>query len=144
MTSLARQLASRRNARASTGPKTQAGKARVSRNARRHGLTLPAHAEPALAPEIEDIARDIERSVTGATRDAARHALACRIAEAMIDLRRIRMAKLPLVGALHADPKDARTLRELARVDRYERYALWRRRSATRAFQAALARQNKA
>ena len=34
--------ANRRNARASTGPRTAAGKARAAQNARRHGLNLPA------------------------------------------------------------------------------------------------------
>ena len=49
----------------------------------------------------------------------------------MIDLRRVRTAKLPLVAALHADPTNARRpLRELARLDRYERRALSRRDTA--------------
>jgi hypothetical protein len=144
MSSPASVLANRRNARASTGPSTPAGTARASRNARRHGFTLPVLADPALAPEVAGLAREIERSVTGRPGDAARHALACRIAEAIIDLRRIRIAKLPLVAALHADPAGARTLRELARLDRYERHALWRRKRAIGDFATGLARQNEA
>ena len=142
MISTARQLASRRNARKSTGPRTTLGKARASRNARRHGFTLPVLAEPTLAPDVEALAQQIERqvarSVPRVTPDATQHALACRIAEAMIDLRRVRLAKLPLVAALHADPPNTRALRELARLDRYERYALWRRKTAIRAFDAAM------
>jgi hypothetical protein len=144
MTSTARQLASQRNARKSTGPRTTLGKARARRNALRHGFTLPVLAEPSLAPEVEALAREIGRSVGGETPDAARHALACRIAEAMIDLRRVRLAKHPLVAALHAEPAKAqRPLRELARLDRYERYALWRRKTAIRALTAAVAGQTK-
>jgi hypothetical protein len=138
MSSPARLLANRRNARNSTGPKTPAGAARASRNARRHGFTLPVLAEPSLAPEVDELAREIARSVAAAAGNASALALACRIAEAMIDLRRIRLAKLPLVAALHADPARSRTLRALARLDRYERHALWRRKAAARAFAAHL------
>jgi hypothetical protein len=136
-TGTARARASRANARRSTGPKTSAGKARARRNARRHGLTLPVLADPGLAPEVGDLAREIEKSVAGAEPDARRHALACRIAEALIDLRRVRAAKLPLVAALHAEPMNAAPLAQLARLDRYERRALARRKAAIREFDAA-------
>jgi hypothetical protein len=147
MSSTARILASRRNGHAAAGPRTPAGRARASRNARRHGFNLPVPAEPSLAPEVAPLAGEIARSVGAPTGDPATHALACRIAEAMIDLRRIRAAKRPLmaalVAALAADPDAVRSaLRALARLDRYERYALWRRRRAIRAFRASLARQN--
>ena len=49
----------RANARPSTGPKTPASKARVARNARRHGLNLPVMADPPLALEVEALARDV-------------------------------------------------------------------------------------
>ncbi len=107
------------------------------RNARRHGLAVPALAEPSLAPEVETLAREIETAVAGGALDAAGHALACRIAEAMIDLRRVRLAKLPLLAALQADPSITRPVAELARLDRYERRALSRRRGAIRQFQAS-------
>jgi hypothetical protein len=121
MTSPAKIRANRRNALRSTGPRSCAGKAIAARNARRHGLTLPVLDEPSLAPEVVALARRIEISETGDAADAAGHALACRIAEAMIDLRRVRLAKLPLVAALHADPCGSGTLMQLARLDRYER-----------------------
>ena len=41
MTSAAQHEANRSNARASTGPRTTAGRAISARNARRHGLNLP-------------------------------------------------------------------------------------------------------
>ncbi len=138
MSDTARALASRANGRKSAGPKTAAGKARAVRNARRHGLTVPVVKDPALAPDVGDLARKIEVSVVGAELDERRHDLACRIAEAMIDLRRVRTAKLLVIAALHADPKTATApLRELARLDRYERRALARRKLAIRAFTAA-------
>jgi hypothetical protein len=139
MSSTARALASQRNGRKSTGPRTALGRMRASRNARRHGFTVPVLADPTLAPEVAAVARQIERSVAGNTLDAAGHALACRIAEAMIDLRRVRIVKRPLVAALHAEPTKAhRILIELARLDRYERVALRRRATAIREFGAAV------
>jgi hypothetical protein len=81
----------------STGPRSCAGKAITARNSRRHGLTLPVLDEPSLAREVVALARRIETSVTGQEANAADLA-ACRIAEAMIDLKRVRLAKLPLLA----------------------------------------------
>src|SRR2546429_2861300 len=61
VTSERKSAANRRNARASTGPKTAAGKARVARNARRHGLNVPLAADPALSREVEALAQAICR-----------------------------------------------------------------------------------
>jgi len=55
-----RAATSRVNARASTGPKTRDGKARVARNARRHGLSLPVLHDPALSRAVGDLARKID------------------------------------------------------------------------------------
>jgi hypothetical protein len=138
MTSPAKIRANRRNARRSTGPRSHAGKAIAARNSRRHGLTLPVLDEPSASREVVALARVIETSEMGREADAAGHVLACRIAEAMIDLKRVRFAKLPLVAALHAERSDLRTLLQLSRLDRYERYALGRRKRAIREFDAAV------
>ena len=130
----AKLRANRRNARRSTGPKTRAGKAKVAGNARRHGRTLPVRADPLLARTIDDLAHDIETSVPGARLDVLGHAAARRVAETMLDVRRVRQAKDALLARLDADPGDAAALWRLAALDRYEGCAFARRKRAIRAF----------
>ncbi len=136
MTSPAKIRANRRNARKSTGPRTPTGKAIVARNATTHGLNIPVVREPDLAREVVELAREIEIGVTGATADANGHALACRVAEAMIDMRRVRLAKLPLVAALAANPADGRALMQLWQLERYDSCVRLRRKRAIRTFAA--------
>ena len=84
--------ANRRNARASTGPRTAAGKARAAQNARRHGLNLPARYDPSRSGEIVTLAR----AIAGTDAGAERFELASRIAAAQIDVERARQARLDL------------------------------------------------
>jgi hypothetical protein len=139
MSGARRAFASRANGRLSRGPRTATGKARCADAVRRHGLNLPVARDDALAPEVETLAREIGASVAGRAADAARHALACRVAEAMIDLYRVRLAKRPLSAALDADPANLATLKALARLERYEARAVARRKFAMRDFAAAVA-----
>jgi len=134
VTSSAKARANRRNARKSTGPKTLAGKAIAARNALRHGLTLPVVHDRALAPEVEALARQIEESLGGRAAGVRRHEFAHRIAEAQIDIIRVRHAKLGPVAVLVEDPQASV---ELLRLDRYERYARRRRALAIRALGGA-------
>jgi hypothetical protein len=133
-----RDFANRLNARESTGPRTAAGKAAVARNARRHGLSLPLWREQGIELDVDALARRIVGSIQGLAHVPAEprlHALACRIAEAQLDLARVRRARLPVRARLETDPAAAH---ELGRLDRYERSALARRKFALRAFDAAM------
>jgi hypothetical protein len=130
MTSARKIAANRRNALASTGPRTAAGKARVAQNARRHGLALAACCDPAWSDEIKALAREIAGDDAG----AERRELACRIAAAQIDLVRARRARADIFPAALGEPDSTA---RLAAVDRYERRAWSRRKFAIRDFDAA-------
>jgi len=115
----ARQLAAnRKNARRSTGPSSAAGKARASQNARRYGFAVPVWSITALASEAEALARDI----AGIGASPTRLELARRVAEAHIDLVRVRTARRDLIapGLSHAswDPLNHERLRSLRPYDR--------------------------
>ena len=96
MISSRRLYTNRANARVSSGPRTAAGKARASHNARRHGLNVPVVSDPALSAEVEALAQVIieqeEKEACGDRRELAR-----RIACAQIDLRRVRRARQDLL-----------------------------------------------
>ena len=130
MPSFAVMLRNRANAKRSTGPRTAAGKARAARNAHCHGLSLPVLADPALAPAVAALARTI--AGPGAT--AACHALAVSIADAEIDLVRVRRVRLELTAQLDAGRN---VIRQLLRIECYEQRAWSRRQTAITAFDAA-------
>ena len=89
MTSERKIRANRANAQASTGPQTTRGRARAARNALRHALSLPVCSNPALSEEVAALAREI----AGPGANAETQELARRVAEAHIDLRRVRYAR---------------------------------------------------
>lgn len=95
-----RAEANRKNARASTGPRTAVGKARAGRNAQQHGLSLPALADPAWSTEITTRARKI----AGEDATGEQWELACRAAAAHIDVMRVREARHQIVGHALKDP----------------------------------------
>ena len=97
---LPQPAANRLNAERSTGPKTRAGKARVAQNARRHGLALSVMMDPVHCAAVETLAHEI----AGAdSRPDILH-LARRVAEAQIDLSRIRQARYGHLEHAVAEP----------------------------------------
>ena len=86
MTTAAVCTANRANAARSAGPRTRAGKAAVARNALRHGLSLPVLADPGLAAEAAALAQRI----AGEGASEPRRAAALRIADAQVDIQRLR------------------------------------------------------
>jgi len=89
-----RQIAAnRRNARKSTGPRSGGGKNRSSRNAYRHGLTVSITSSEGLAKQLDKLAREI----AGDTEDPILLERARAIAQAELDLARVRRAKVALI-----------------------------------------------
>jgi hypothetical protein len=94
------------NSRLSTGPRTQAGKERSSRNSWRHGLAASLENENARSADIECLAQALAR----ASSEPNRLKLARRVAEAEHDVLRVRSARVALItlqlGARSCDPHD--------------------------------------
>ena len=159
MTTPRRLLANRENARASTGPRSVAGKARASFNARRHGLSVPICTDPVLAAEIEALIGNL----AGAAASQQLLAQARRVAEAQTEVNRVRRRQRELMKLAHgqggdgangtkavslleaqsagdADALESKTVilatlvLELHALERYERRALSRRNRAMDAF----------
>jgi hypothetical protein len=103
-----KRAANRRNARLSTGPRTAAGKARVKQNALRHGLNVAVADDPLLTEEVERIARAIcdgaPRAGAGAP-PAELAYLARRVAEAQVDLMRVRRARHAMMTRALDNPR---------------------------------------
>jgi hypothetical protein len=140
------QLASNRaNAQKSTGPSSKGGKARSASNALKHGLAALVPFDTDTATQIASLARSL---VGDQVRNAPVWMYAQQIAEAELDLVRIRQARAQAwnqQAAEWANPTGRRLPDEraiqaykalcslLAKIDRYERRALSRRRTAIRA-----------
>src|SRR5882762_8385956 len=89
MTSDLKLASNRKNAKSSTGPKSDGGKYRSARNALSHGLAIPARNIAALQSDIESLALSIarasgENTITELSRQAA---------EAQVDILRIRKVR---------------------------------------------------
>jgi len=135
MISAERIAANRRNARASTGPRTAAGKRRVAANALRHGLAASVRDSALTA-----MAARIAAALTGPESSPRRRALIAPIAEAQADIWRARNARAALINLAAASiPGDeehreakaiAQVLPQPTRLETYERRATARRNRA--------------
>jgi hypothetical protein len=130
MTTSRQQTANRENARASTGPRTAAGQARVKRNARRHGLAARNRLSGSVANEVKALAHQIAES----NPSPAVLSAAGRIAEAQIDLVQVRAARQQLIAPSLSDEETfvwSDVAKQLRALDRYEQRALSRRKRAS-------------
>jgi hypothetical protein len=82
MTSPRKIEANRKNALASTGPKSQECKQRSVRNARRHGLAVRILSEPQTSAEVAKLTREI----TGPNPTSEESTAATRVAEAHLEI----------------------------------------------------------
>jgi hypothetical protein len=146
---------------AGSGPTSAAGRARSAQNARKHGLNVPVMHDPDVGADVEFMAEEIAPGC----QDPELIGRARRIAEAQVDLIRVARTRRDIISAAMADP-DWRPVSgltgriampsqagdpgadklvailsdigaRLARLNRYERVALSRRKRAIRAFDAA-------
>ena len=125
--------ANRENAMRSSGPKTAAGRLKSSRNALRHGLSLPLAADPAASMA----ARQLAQMLVPEGADDIQVMAAVEVAQAQAQLLRVAAVRSKLVANLDFALANFKQVRRLAALDRYERQALTRRRRATRTLSAA-------
>jgi hypothetical protein len=84
--------ANRRNAKKSTGPKSQSGKKRSSKNPFRHGLSVPMS-----NAGLEAQLKDLSHQFAGEASDAESLVQAARAADAQLELTRIRHVQTAMV-----------------------------------------------
>jgi hypothetical protein len=143
MTSERATRANRSNAKASTGPRTRAGKARSGQNARKHGLSA-AGSNPEVDAEVGRLVELIMGEYGGdeVARDAAKS-----LAEAQVQVRSVRAYKEAFLrnsvlsrgsdvgeGRDQSADNPPNVIQSLEGLERYERRAFSRRKSALRRF----------
>jgi hypothetical protein len=148
MTSQKQIAANRRNGRRSRGPRTAAGKAVSSRNARRHGLTRISRDNPDFARRIAAIARAIcpdssnpllleQALIIGETTCVLSAVQAERMAQAQrrIGQQPSNWDDMPASCGSDGEPEvTCMPVPALERIYRYERRALSRRNRAVAKF----------
>ena len=96
MTSERKIAANRSNSRTSCGPRSAAGKNRVSRNATRHGLAALVHRQPFPLAQIEQLAD----AICGGEQDPLLREQARTIAETTLTLQAVQAQKSALIERL--------------------------------------------
>jgi hypothetical protein len=118
MTSTARAAANAANASLSTGPRTDEGKARSSRNAVKHGLTSR---QLVIAPGQEDEFAELHDSLLAqlAPEGAIEMSLFNLLLHAAWNLQRFRTLEAQLIGTDFDAILDETTAKALDRLNRY-------------------------
>ena len=96
MTSARKVAANRNNGRKSRGPRTAAGKVKASRNALRHGLSTISYDNPAVAPDIEQMAK----AICAGDPDPLLFEQAVQIAETALVLRCVSAERVAVIERL--------------------------------------------
>ena len=120
--------ANRANAKRSTGPKTAPGRLKSSRNAFRHGLSLPLPLDMKTSAKADAIGRALTRDQASEEQRVA----ATEVAQAQLELLRIRAVRAELTALVDLASGNLEQLQRLAALDRYERFAHTKRRRASR------------
>ena len=119
MTSERKTISNRKNAQKSTGPRSELGRLRSRRNALRHGLAIAVGSDPSFSEKIESLATTLASGGDGQIVQE----LARSVAEAHLDLVRIRQLRAERLAAVFVNPS-------LVQLERYERRAFSRRKRA--------------
>jgi hypothetical protein len=128
----AKQIAANRaNSKRSTGPNTDGGRLKSSRNAFRHGLSAPLQMDEAAVLKIGSMVRSLIKESDVGEQVAA----ATQLAETQLELLRIRAVRNELIKSLNAEPCSLDQLKRMLTLDRYERCALSKRREARQKLQ---------
>jgi hypothetical protein len=130
--SSAKQIAANRaNSKRSTGPKTNAGILKSSRNAFRHGLSGPLQIDAATLAKIQSIAW-VLIDEPGSEEQLVAASL---VAEIHLELLRVRRVRNEFMESLNEQPCSLQQLKRILALDRYERCAIGKRRQARQRLQ---------
>jgi hypothetical protein len=151
MTSERKIAANRRNAIRSTGPRSDHAKARTRRNALRHGLAVISLRDPSFSAE----AHRLTSVICGKDANSTKREQALVLAENELMLLKVRAARISVMQRIFSSAPEMKlgsgteretlikakeyagaysvAIKQLTRLDRYERVALARRTRAIRA-----------
>ncbi|MDH2404337.1 hypothetical protein QCM77_30940 [Bradyrhizobium sp. SSUT18] len=118
--------ANRENAKRSTGPKSLAGRIKSSRNALRHGLSIPA----AISPPAGTQAYGLAELLTPEGASQLQRLAALEMAQAQAQLLRIAAVRKALLAKLALQSPSLEQVKRLAALERYECRAQRQRRRA--------------